>query len=119
MLVTISLSLNDSYEHNLMVSLPELFKKSIRCQDLAKIKNVSILKHNKDGWIVKYLMGNGNCTYSLVTTDQNEATNVMNELLEMINAIDLIKLIKNSNPIHFDFKLAEQTDYLMKNNPAV
>lgn len=119
MLVTISLSLKDCYDNNLMVNLPELFKRSVRCQDLSKIHTVSVYKHGADEWVVKYLIGNGNCTYSLATRDQNQANDAMNELLQMINSIDLIKLVKSSKPAHFDFKLAEQTDYLMKNKPVV
>lgn len=119
MVFVISLSLKDCYDNNLMVNLPELFKRSVRCQDLLKIFDVSIVKYGTDGWVVKYLMGNGNCTYSLVTKDQNQANDTMNELLEMINSVDLIKLVKSSKPVHFDFKLAEQTDYLMKNKPVV
>lgn len=117
MIFVISLSLKDCYDNNLMVNLPELFKRSVRCQDLSKIH--SVCKHGADEWIVKYLMENGNCTYSLATKDQNQANDTMSELLEMINSVDLIKLQKSSKPVHFDFKLADQTDYLMKNKLVV
>lgn len=119
MIIVINWSLKDCYDNNLIVNLPDLFSKSIRCHDLSKIHSVSVHKHGADTWCVKYLTGNGNCTYSLITKDQNEATNAMNELLQMINSIELIKLVKNSKVIRFDFDLAEETDYLMKKEPVV
>ena len=119
MIFILSLSLKDCYDNHLMVNLPKLFKRSVRCPDLSKIHTVSVHKHGADEWIVKYLMENGNCIYSLATKDQNEANDTMNELLQMINSVDLVKLTKNSKPVHFDFKLADQTDYLMKNEPVV
>lgn len=125
MLALVSLSLKEAYDNNFMVNLPELFNRSIRCRDMVSIFDVSVMKYgSEEKWKVKFLMksdtvSSGNAFYSNVTDDKNEAINVMNELLEMINVIDLIRTAKNCKVIHFDFKLADQTDYLMKNKPVV
>lgn len=86
-------SLKEAYNKNLMVTLPKLFNKSMRCKELKRISEVTIVTQLKE-YCVQCIMPGAKLTdgkvyfYSENTNNKDEAIQTMNELLEILNAID-------------------------------